>query len=175
MRSVVCGLALMLLFPGCSGGAVAELPQREPGVWEVTLTPEGVRRARPVVTRECTSAHVDARLLLSQAPGQEHCDAPQVRSKDGSWEVHTACRVHGNRIDTTFTFGGDFQADYSGRFETRYRDACPRNLPDCREAQAFSARRLGDCPADMQPGDRILPTGIVVQALPAEDHSDDAR
>lgn len=170
MRSAACGLSLILLFAGCAGGAVVELPRRDAGLWEVTLVDEGARRPRPVVTRECTSAEVDARLLLSLAPGQEHCAAPDVRRTDSGWEVRTACRVHDNRIDTSFTLSGDFRTGYSGSYDVRYRDACPRNLPGCREARAFSARRLGDCPADMRPGDRLLPNGIVIHALPAEAH-----
>lgn len=170
MRSAACGLSLILLFAGCAGGAVVDLPRRDAGLWEVTLVDEGARRPRPVVTRECTSAEVDARLLLSLAPGQEHCASPDVRKIDAGWEVRTACRVHDNRIDAVFTLAGDFRTGYAGRYEVRYGASCPRNLPDCREVREFSARRLGDCPADMRPGDRLLPNGIVIHALPAEAH-----
>lgn len=172
MRSAACGLSLILLFAGCAGGAVVELPRRDAGLWEVTLVDEGARRPRPVVTRECTSAEVDAQLLLSQAPGQEHCASPDVRKIDSGWEVRTACRLHDNRIDAVFTLAGDFRTGYAGRYEVRYGASCPRDLADCREVREFSARRLGDCPADMRPGDRMLPNGIVVQALPAQEHGD---
>lgn len=172
MRSVLLSLSLMLLSVGCSQGVVAELPLRDAGFWEVTLAPEGARRARPVVTRECTSDEVDARLLLSQAPGQENCAAPEVRKVDAGWDIRTVCRVHDSRIDAALTLAGDFRTGYAGRYEVRYGANCPRNLPDCREAREFSARRLGDCPVGMQPGDRMLPNGIVVHALPAQEHAE---
>lgn len=173
MRHASCVLLLGLLSAGCAGGAggvVAPLPQREAGLWEVTLTAEPARRERPAVTRECTDAETDAGLLLTQAPGQEHCGETQVRKTGPEWQVSTACRVHDNPIDTTFTFRGNFRTDYAGRFEVRYGTICPRNLPECRETREFTARRLGDCPADLHPGDRMLPNGIVVRPLGDEAH-----
>ena len=114
------------------------------------------------MTRECTDAETDAGLLLSQAPGQEHCGETQVRKTGPEWQVSTACRVHDNPIDTTFTFRGNFRTDYAGRFEVRYGTICPRNLPECRETREFTARRLGEWLRSNR--DRIVDALRAVQA-----------
>ena len=173
MRVAAYGLPLLLLLPatGCAERVVAALPQRDAGFWEVTQsTTEGARRTRSTVSLQCTHADVDAPLLLSIAPGQEHCAEPEVRRTGSEWEVRTSCRVHDNPIETRFTLQGDFSNSYSGSYETRYDKACPAGAPDCREVRTFTARRLGDCPEDMHPGDMMLPNGIVVNPLKSHNH-----
>ena len=173
MQVAAYGLPLLLLLPatGCAERIAVALPQRDAGFWEVTLTTaEGARRTRSTITLQCTHADVDAPLLLSIAPGQEHCAEPEVWRTQSGWDVRTACRVHDNPINTRFTLQGDFSNSYSGSYETRYDRACPAGAPDCREVRTFTARRLGDCPEDMHPGDMMLPNGIVVNPLKSHNH-----
>lgn len=165
------------MLPGCGDpGGPAELPQRTPGLWEIRVTPPSrpPRRARPVVTHECTAPEVDAQMLLAIAPGHEGCALPDVRRAGAEWRVQSSCEVHGNRIDTRFTLAGDFVHGYAGTFVVRYPDACPPASPDCRDEKEFRARYLGECPADLRPGEMRLPNGIVVHvAHPAgEAHAD---
>lgn len=162
MRHAMSCLILCLVSTACAGDSPVPLPQREDGLWEVSVTAVGVRRARPVVTRECTSAEVDAHLLLSQAPGQEHCDAPEVTATGSGWQVRTRCRVHGSDVETVFAFEGDFRTAYAGRFDSRNAAACEHRPSDCRQQGSITARRLGECTDTLQPGYRQLPNGIVV-------------
>lgn len=165
MRSVAV-LFLLALLAGCGGSLAEELPTRTPGLWEVTLVPEASgRRVRPVVTRQCTAAVVDAQLLLAVAPGQEACSAPELRRRGEVWRVRTRCRSHDTPIDTRFELHGDFVRTYGGRFEARTGGSCDSGRRDCREAAEFRGRHLGACPAGMHPGEVRLPNGILINPL----------
>lgn len=168
-------ISLLLAYAACTGAEAGDvaLPQREAGMWEITLTDERAsRRLRHVTTRQCTSEEVDARLLLSVASGQDHCAAIDVRKTASGWEVYTACDVHGNRLDTRFVLEGDLRSRYSGSFETRHGKHCLASARDCIETRTFSARRLGACPDNLHPGDTLLPNGIVINTLDSNHQHD---
>lgn len=173
MRYLCCVLALLLC--SCAGHALEELPQRSPGLWEVTLVSvETARRSRPAVIQQCTGLGVDTELLLSVAPGQESCSPPTLRRRGEAVHVHTRCRVHGEPNETHFALRGDFSQTYAGSYDTRYSGSCPTGHPDCRVAQEFQGRYLGACPENMHPGDVRLPNGIIVSPLDHPDHDEAA-
>lgn len=156
-----------------SPGAAETLPPRQAGLWEISLVAaQGARRQRPVTVRQCTSLHADQWLLLAIAPGQEGCAEPAVKRTDEGWEVHTACSVHGNPVQTSFTLSGDFSLEYSGHYDTRFGGECVRGSAGCHETQNFSARWVGACGQDMHPGDTLLPNGIIVSAQEANAHGE---
>lgn len=168
LRSAIACSLLLYALTGCHGSATNKpLPQRSPGLWETTLTPQAQSgaRPRPTTTRQCTAPEVDTQLLLLMAPGQESCAPPQIRQQGDEWHVRTRCSVHESRIDTHFILRGDFAQEYSGQIETRYQKPCPQRYPDCRQKQEVQARYLGLCPEGMRPGDLRLPNGILLNQL----------
>jgi hypothetical protein len=80
-----------------------------------------------------------------------------ARAADGSWHFSTACDMGaGGRVSTEGVLHGDFASHYTIEAQSQTVGAATANGPDRVKADV---RRLGDCPADMKPGDVILPDG----------------
>lgn len=165
--------ALLLASPYVAASGkqgAAKWPSRKAGLWEVTIQAhaEGLGGARqPAVTvRQCTRPDVEAVMLLSILPGQEHCDQAKVAKrgdKGDHYEITTACRVHDNQVRARMELRGDLQSVYAGNYSVGFSQTPQQNVGPV----AFQGRWLGNCASGQKPGDMVLPNGITVN--PADD------
>ena len=165
MRKHLWAVAGLLSLCGTVGAQ--NLPTRKPGLWALTVMDIGEHAgaARPATVKQCTSRVDDAQLLLSVAPGQENCEQPKVRRTREGYRIDTACSVHDVPVRSRFELSGNLQQRYEGHYEVQYG---PQGSPGSRprvEARRFAGQWLGACPADMKPGDLVLPNGVKVNGL----------
>jgi hypothetical protein len=160
-------LALAGALVGCNRhGAPADdtakiaLPPAGPsvaaGLWSQTVSDSHAPRE----TRYCldpASAGALSALDTHLSKGCSRHDMAQA--SDGSWHFSTACDMGAwGKVTTAGVMKGDFASHYTVEADTQTVGAAQGGVNGPGRIKA-DVRRLGDCPADMKPGDVILPGG----------------
>jgi hypothetical protein len=153
----------------CAPPAAAfDLPQRKPGLWELTMQFEA-RHLPPQVMRQCTDAATD-KLLSANFAGsaQEACSKQDMHKEGGKIVVDSVCKF-GEATTTA-------HAEVSGSFDSAYtvdvistREGGHRLLPDVpaggKTHMIIAAKWLGPCAAGQRPGDIIMGNGMTMNVL----------
>jgi hypothetical protein len=123
-------------------------PQMAAGLWRQRVSgPQGVS-----VTRYCLDAGAANALASFNQQLSGRCPERQMAlSSDGAWHFRTACDTAWGKVATEGTLRGDFASHY-------VVEAGQRTVHGMAHVSA-DVKRLGECPADMKPGDVILPGG----------------
>lgn len=121
-------------------------PQFRAGLWERTET----RGGETGVYRECRAAGPDENLQALLAGERSNCETSRSDG-GGALRISTRCRVEGGEVHSALSLSGD---------ETSYRAQVDMTVLSQGQVQASDsvvaeARWLGDCPADMRPGDEV--------------------
>lgn len=152
---------------------------RKAGLWEISIHKPAETIMRSVTVSQCSAPLFEPDILLSIAPGQEDCVARKVDRARGRIEIRTVCRVHSERVETTMSMTGDFDAGYKGNIVTSFSDlmAFPSRslgivgpgmgsaVKKRTEEVSYEARWIGPCTPGMHPGDILLSNGIKVNPL----------
>ena len=123
-------------------------PQMAAGLWRQRVSgPQGVS-----VTRYCLDAGAASALASFNQQLSGRCSERQMAlASDGAWHFRTACDTRWGKVATQGSMRGDFASHY-------VVEAAQQNVRGMTRMSA-DVKRLGACPADMKPGDVILPGG----------------
>ena len=140
-----------------------DLPARKPGQWEIKMTPKTAGAAPTMTTQLCLDAASDKALLekgLAMSPG---CTTQQSRDGSGNMVFDATCDIGGRKTKSHTVISGDFQSHYEIDIVSDSEGGNPA-LPKHAEITQ-QATWVGACPADMKPGDMLLPGGRKVNLL----------
>lgn len=159
MRPSTLVLPLVLLTaPAAAAGF--DLPPRAPGQWEMKIQVDTAAMP-PQIIKMCLDVETD-KLLNARFGGMaaEMCPR-QEQTKDGDTIVlESECKI-GDMVSSSHTVvSGDFSREYTMKTDLKMSGSnAPRGLqrvtPEGSASQSTTivATRVGDCAADMKPGD----------------------
>jgi len=146
--------------------AGAAAPLRKSGLWSVTRLRDGkpAEGLMGGVTKLCVDAESEGRLgALGSGMAQSLCPEQTVtRAPGGGWSFASTCQL--GPAGTTHTTGvaaGDFGARYTVHSESDTTGSQFARL-NGHHVTDLTATFEGPCPADMAPGDVLLPNGMKV-------------
>jgi hypothetical protein len=144
---------------GCSlafAQAPADLPQRDPGLWEMK-TSLAQMGGMGMTFQACVDESVEDLLVQPDADGGQCTDKSYRR--DGNRILFQAtCRIEGTVAKINGAFTGDFARAYRGTVNTIYT---PPLHGMAATDMTLDARWIGACKPGQKPGD------VVVQGMPA--------
>ena len=134
-----------------------EFPPRKPGLWEVKV--EGEKR--PTVTlKMCIDKDTDELFhKMGVDLSVQLCEHRDVKVVDNVATVDTQCKIGSSNVTSTSItkFDGDtaFHVDTKSHFDPAFM-----GRSDLVSVQ--NGKWVGPCPADMEPGDMLMGSGIKV-------------
>jgi hypothetical protein len=139
-------------------------PARKPGLWEQKISSDETQ----LVTRMCLDAATDAKVKWwrSRTSGRSGCAQETVTPHlGGGWQFHSVCSMGESGTVTS-------DGSATGDFSTHYKVEATAVTSGSAMPQANGAHRMsieatwqGPCPADMKPGDMVMPGGMKINAL----------
>ena len=156
---IAIGLALGAIVYAATGTRVDHSSKRKPGLWHI-VTETGSMTAPSREIRICIdSATEDTLYQLSTNGGSgAACDRTGVRRLNDTLTTEMVCKVGETKIttQTVITYNGDsaYHSEIKAHFDPPTMNG--RSGSTARQ----DAKWLGSCPADMQPGDVVLPGGL---------------
>jgi hypothetical protein len=132
-------------------------PKRKPGLWVQTISTTGMSQE----TKLCLDEATEARLTLwGQAAGQNACARNQITPVAGGWKVDAECDLgDAGKSVTSGTITGDFNSRYVMKMTSTTTGSKIAQANVTQEMEVTGAWQ-GACPADMKPGDMLLPGGM---------------
>jgi hypothetical protein len=151
----VTATALAAIF--ATAAAADTYPPRKPGLWEVSVHNSAIP---DVTTKMCIDADTDQLFhKFSDDIRTHHCDKHDTKFSGDTVETDTSCVVRGTTVttDSVTKFTGDtaYHVDIKMHFD-------PPKLGQSDMSTSQDAKWLSDCPADMKPGDLLLPHGLKI-------------
>ena len=134
-------------------------PARKSGLWETVIS---MSAGMPNHTsKECVDQTTDAETIkmatdTSKAMGGSCSKNIFKRTADG-FETESVCNVGGSTLSSKGIFTGDFTTSYAGEVTTI---STPPLFGNGGSKTTITAKYVGECGADMKPGDVILGNGI---------------
>jgi hypothetical protein len=155
------------LFCGVSSTALAAdpFPPRKPGLWEMGINPgEGIP---PQKISQCIDKDTDAKLqenVMSGpgASGAEKCSKHEFKAVAGGYKMHSECQFAGTTAISDGTFTGDFNSEYKADISITY---APPIFGQASGKVTMSGKWVGECPANMKPGDMKMANGKIVNLI----------
>jgi hypothetical protein len=159
--------ARYLSITACAIGAIAlaaaaDLPSHKPGLWQMTIsaTTPGMGQT---TERICLDANTD-RLLYKLAAGinQRMCSKVDVHASGGKVIVDTACHIANSTVTghSVTTFVGDTATHTESRVHYE-----PAMFGKTDATSTQDGKWVGQCPADMNPGDAIISNSRLPQSM----------
>ena len=163
MRRVLLIATLGSLACVSTSARADDYPPRKPGLWEITMNLASAH-APPMVSKMCIDTATDAALykIGSDAPGIQ-CSRRDIVRSGQTMTIDSVCNM-GNRTFTThaitvFTDDVAYHTDNTSHID-------PPLTPGQAETKTSQdAKWVGPCPADMKPGDMMLPNGVKMNIL----------
>jgi hypothetical protein len=143
----------------CGHALAIDLPERKAGLWVVTSrSPAGDMPSHEV--RMCIDASTNAMMAnLGMNMMQGACSKNDVKRDGAVVTVNTVCKIGQMQTSTTAItrFSGDtaYHTDINTTFN-------PPMMGRTSAVVAQDAKWTGACPADMKPGDMVMPDGTKV-------------
>ena len=137
--------------------APAGPPRRKPGLWVQTINAEGMTQE----TKLCLDEEVEKKMTLwGQKMGDQVCAKNEVTPTAGGWKVESECDFgEAGKNVTSGTVTGDFNTKYVMKLTTTTTGAKMIQANGTQSMEMTGAWQ-GACPADMKPGDMLLPGGM---------------
>jgi hypothetical protein len=156
--SVTAGLVIVgSLACAATGARGDDLPTRKAGLWEVTL--HMATANMPTQTMKfCTDAATDAELYkFGMNAAQGMCSRYDLHRSGNVATVDTECKMGEMKMTShsVMTFTGD--TAYKTVIQSR---SDPPMMGRAETTMTQEARWTGPCPADMKPGDMVMPNGM---------------
>jgi hypothetical protein len=139
-----------------------DMPPRKPGLWRVTMTMPGGRPG-PGEMRMCIDSKSDAALMkMGAGAAQGRCTKNESRRSGNQMIIDSVCTI-GSSVSTShivMTMTGDnaYHTDIVSRTEPPLAGQAETHITQ-------DGTWTGACPADMQPGDMMMPNGMKVNML----------
>lgn len=139
-------------------------PPRKPGLWEVGIhSGEGVP---PQKVSQCIDRETDAKLqenvMSGPGGGAERCSKNEFKAVAGGYKMHSECQFAGTTAISDGMFTGDFNSEYKAEILITY---APPLFGQASGKVAMSGKWLGECPANMKPGDMKMANGKIVNLI----------
>ena len=154
---VTFAVATALAASFVTAAAADDYPSRKPGLWEVVVH----NAAMPEATMKmCIDAETDQVFhKFSSTIRSKHCDKNDVTVSGDTVQTQTNCVLGGTTVTTSsvtkFTGNAAYHVDIKTHFD-------PPKLGQSDVTATQDAKWVGDCPADMKPGDFDMGHGIKV-------------
>lgn len=135
----------------------ADYPNFKPGLWQVTTNSQG----RPAqIAENCINEATSKKMtaLGQQMMGGKCTGMEMVKSGD-NYSSNSACDLGSFKISTQSTFSGDFQSSFN--FDSS-STITPAMMGNAGSKTTGVGKYLGDCPANMKPGDVKMPDGKII-------------
>lgn len=115
----------------------------------------------PQKMKECVDGATDAETMKmatdsSKAMGG-NCSQNSFKRTATGFETESTCTMGGSTISSKGVFTGDFNSEYKGEVVTSF---APPMHGNSGSKTSFTAKRIGDCPSDMKPGDILMANGM---------------
>lgn len=164
---------MRLLIAACLAAAAApafaagfELPPRKPGQWEMSITVDTAAMP-PQVIRMCLDQETDKLLNAKFSGMASSMCSKQEQKKDGDTIVlDSECVVGDVRAVSHSVVTGDFDSAYTMKTDTTMSGSnAPRGITQVtpggpmNQSTTIAARRVGECEANVKPGDIDLGGG----------------
>jgi hypothetical protein len=149
--------------PAAAPGGAMTPPRRKSGLWAISTTAMG----RDQTIRTCVDQASDAEMAAwGQGAAQEDCTQNKVKPvAGGGWEFESVCTLAngGGTVTSHGTATGDFSSKYVVKVHSTTQGS---SMPqaDGEHDMQMTATWEGPCPADMKPGDMLLPGGVKISA-----------
>lgn len=143
---------------GVTTSVSADPPRRRAGLWEQTLSTSGMHQ----VTKICLDDSVEKTTHWWGAQaGQSACTHQQVSRKlGGGWEFSSTCSMgDAGTVTSHGVASGDFTANYAMDIDSTTSGS---PMPEANGVHKMKLEGVwrGPCPADLKPGDMVLPGGM---------------
>ncbi len=134
-----------------------ELPMRKAGLWELTMNP--AQPGMPAVQmRHCTDESVDRQMSAMSSPmAKDMCKQTSIQKTAAGFAVDSVCGTGGMTTTSHAEITGNFQSAYTVKI-TAHVTGGPMGNHDTN--MTMDARWTGACPADLKPGDIVMPGGM---------------
>jgi hypothetical protein len=143
MGSLLLGGAVLV-----SGVALAQTPQRKPGLWQQTISSTGAGMPSQTMSM-CTDEKVDD-LIAARGSQNQSCEQQSVRRDGKAFVVDSVCRSGKTTVRTHGRFSGDFNTQYTGELRSTFEPP----MQGMKEmTQKIEARWIGPCKPGQKPGD----------------------
>jgi hypothetical protein len=157
-NSIMAGVVIAGSLACTATGALAdELPTRKAGLWEVTMHMSSGNT--PMQTMKfCTDAATDAELYkFGMNAAQGMCSRYDLHRNGNTATIDTECKMGEMKMTShaVMNFTGDtaYKTDIQSHFN-------PPMMGRSESTMTQEAKWTGLCPADMKPGDMVMPNGM---------------
>ena len=162
LKVLIC-IAVVGIIGSDSSYADDFVPNRAPGLWQMSLTQEESSRTHTM--KQCVGKSTDQDMMqmglnLVGALRQSCEENSFTKSRDG-FTSRMKCQLMGSAMLSEGVFIGDHTTTYSGKITTTYT---PPLFGRERQVITVSAQRIGACPDDMAEGDIIGDGGKRINA-----------
>jgi hypothetical protein len=149
------GVAAALLLAGIMPLQADDVPGRKPGLWEVR-TSFANRGGAGLTVQQCVDAETDQMMMSIAGPlAQQACAKRDVQRAGDTTTVDSTCTLGGKPATARAVITGSLDTAY-----TMTVTAEGEAIPGGRTTMTVTAKWLGPCAADQQPGDVIMGNGL---------------
>ena len=153
-RLAACVLTL------CTTAAMAavDLPTMKPGLWETQVTRDAApSKAPPPATRMCIDTATQKEMMeMGMGAAKSMCAKNDIRREGMKVYGNSECKIGDSTMKsqsvTTFSGDSSYKIDVDATYD-------PPFMGRAASKTHIDAKWTGACPADMQPGDVMLPSG----------------
>jgi hypothetical protein len=144
-----------------------EAPKRKTGLWETTM--QFGSRPGGVVMKQCIDQKTDDLMRSeardAQADMERQCSKRDWKQVAGGYEFDSVCTFAGTKHTSKGTITGSMDTGYRMTMDVQYDP--PMNGMAANRME-MEAKWTGACPADMRPGDMIMPGGVRINVEDAK-------
>ena len=153
---------IALLACAATAARADEFPNRKAGLWEISRTTTGRPAAKAI--QMCIDAATDARMRQAgmDTPAATCSRSTQVRS-GMTVTSDSECTMGASKVISHMTMVFDGDVAFHMELKTHYDPPIAAGRAETVVVQ--DGKWVGACPADMQPGDMILPNGMKINLL----------
>jgi len=153
-----CHIPVLILGSVCASSAAAQdLPIRRAGLWEITITKDGIP---PQVMQQCTDAETDKLMnAFSGGMGAELCSKQQIRKVGGTLVIDATCKIGPMTSVSQSVVSGNFNSNYTVKVTSKIEGVPAAVQSMAGGVTTIQARWVGACTAGQKPGDIVMPGG----------------
>jgi hypothetical protein len=134
-------------------------PRRKAGLWTQTVTTQGMTQTSKICLDEATEAKM---TVFGQQMNKELCPKNEVTPGVGGWSFASECNMGAaGKISTTGKATGNFNSSYVVKATSVTTGSSMAQANGTHDME-MTGTWEGPCPADMKPGDMLLPGGVKV-------------
>jgi hypothetical protein len=143
-----------------SGAGADEMPSRKAGLWQMTIQPQA--GMKPMQMSQCVDAQSEI-AERKKANAAAQCSRQDVSRSGNVTTIDSTCDVGGRRMNSHAVMTMTSETSYRMEIRTATTPAV-QGMPDGAIVQ--EGKWMGACPADMKPGDMIMPGGVRMPRQP---------